>query len=497
MNSVGKFWLGRSIRMKILSYFFAVIILVSLFNVYLNNNNNKIMDQFNDTMINNYSINHLLELTTTNKEALNNYLRELNSDDKLLYLQSKKEMSQLISDLFLRLESLETYFILTAILNSSESYTEIWDKAIIERENSIETYYVNLYKGGDIEAYTEEYIQDLLHQSLAEGTELYNQLVKKEELMRSISMILIFAVTLIAMFIGVVSSNVIVKPIKKLATASLKISSGELNVDIIQKEAEDEIGVLTDSFNIMSKNITKYVTDLEQKVVIEKKLHIEELEVIRMEQLVKEAKFEALQSQINPHFLFNTLNTISRTAMFEEADTTMRLIQSLSNLFRYKLRSDSNLIRLDEEIQIIQEYIYLQKMRFKERLVFEIEYDELSKNVMIPIFSLQPIVENAIIHGIEPKVEGGKVSIKIHSHKDKKDLVTTILISDSGIGMSDERLDEVRSFELLNKNSIGIGNVYHRFMLTYGEQTNIWISSCQGEGTCVEFSFRKDSFYEE
>lgn len=490
MKSIRLFWRQLSIKIKLLSYFFVVISLVSLFNLYLNNNNNKIMDQFNDTMINYYSINQLLVLTEDNKASIELYLRELNTEDKDNYNLTKTEINNQIETLYTRFNSRETYFTLTAIANSTESYFKLWDGSIYEREQGIEAYYNNLYKGIDIERYTEEYIQDLLYLSLSEGTELYNQLAREAELMKSISIILIIGVTLFAMLIGVLFSNALVKPIKKLAKASLRISSGDLDVKPIESVSEDEVGVLADSFNTMSKSIKKYVTDLEQTVVIEKKLHEEELEVIRMEQLVNEAQFKALQSQINPHFLFNTLNTISRTAMFEEADNTMTLIQALSSLFRYKLRSDSDLITLEEEIAISHEYVYLQQMRFKERLKFEVIIDDASKQVEIPIFSLQPIVENAIIHGIEPKVEGGLVRIKVSTKSYADYDETRIRITDSGIGIDQQRLQKVRDFEL-NNDSIGVGNVYHRFRIIFGEDTKFRILSKQGLGTMVEFKFRK------
>lgn len=490
MISIKVFWRQISIKTKFLSYFFVVILLLSLFNLYLNNNNNKIMDQFNETMINYYSINQLLELTEDNKTSLQSYLKELNPEDKDKYQRTKSAIDIQIERLYERSNSRELYFTLTAIANSTASYFDLWDSAIVERENKVDEYYIKLYEGEDIERYTEEYISDLLYQSLSEGTELYNQLSEEAELMKSISIILIFGVTIVAMLIGVLFSNTLVRPIKKLAKASLRISSGDLEVEPIDTVSEDEVGVLTKSFNIMSKSIKEYVNDLEQKVIIEKKLHEEELEVVRMEHLVNEAQFKALQSQINPHFLFNTLNTISRTAMFEEADNTMKLIQSLSSLFRYKLRNDSDLIRIDEEVDISNEYIYLQQMRFKERLNFEIHVDEDSKKVLIPIFSLQPIVENAIIHGIEPKVEGGTVRIKIITkiYNDYKE--TRIRITDTGVGIDQDRLRKVRDFEL-NNNSIGVGNVYHRLMLTYGEETVFRILSKPGLGTMVEFKFRE------
>jgi sensor histidine kinase YesM len=245
----------------------------------------------------------------------------------------------------------------------------------------------------------------------------------------------------------------------------------------------------------MSANIRKSVQDLKQKVEIEKKLHEEELKIVRMEQLVKEARFEALQSQINPHFLFNALNTISRTAMFENADKSVKLTRTLSNLFRYRLRQKSAIVPMSEELYIIGEYIYLQKVRFGDRLDYIEDVSEACKAVPVPVFLFQPLVENAIIHGIEPKVQGGKIRIKAMVRVDctGQELIV-IRITDTGIGMSKERLDQIKSFDVAAGNNIGVANVYHRLRMAGGQSSQLIIRSRMNEGTSIEIRFAKEAF---
>ena len=297
------------------------------------------------------------------------------------------------------------------------------------------------------------------------------------------------------MLIVMLLTNKLVNPIKKLAQSSMLMAQGDLDIEPLSIRSKDEIGVLADSFSIMSTNIRKYVQDLKQKAEIEKKLHEEELKIFRMEQLVKEARFEALQSQINPHFLFNTLNTISRTAMFENADKTVKLTRTLSNLFRYRLRQKNAIVPMEEELHIIGEYIYLQKVRFGDRLKYiECVTDEC-KQVFIPIFLFQPLVENAIIHGIEPKVEGGKIRIKAMTRVDGAgEEVVLVRITNTGIGMSREQLTRVRSFDVSAENSIGIANVYHRLRIAGGGSSQLTIRSRASGGTSIEIRFAKESF---
>ncbi|MCF8020882.1 MAG: histidine kinase [Vallitaleaceae bacterium] len=492
MKRLKDFWLHLSIKIKLIFYFFIVIAIISLFNLYLNNNNYRIVDQFDATMTNYYSINSLLVITSENKGLVASYLRELELEDRNTYEQKKMELMAKIDELEGSLTSTDAYFIIIAIRNASEAMYENWDQAIEEREQNVPTYFNAFYEGERIEIYVQSYVEDLLYLSLREGNALYNKLANEAKVMRQISIFLIAISALFTMFIGLFFVNSFINPIKNLASNSMRIASGDLNVEPIAIVSKDEVGILADSFNTMSHNIRRYVNDLKEKVVIEKRLHEEELEVVHMEQLLRESQFEALQSQINPHFLFNTLNTISRTAMFEEAEDTTKLIQALSNLFRYKLKNQSSVIHLQEELWITEEYIYLQKFRFKERLTYQIIADQGTKSVSVPIFMLQPIIENTIIHGIEPKVEGGKIRIKIKSREiDGKEWIT-LRITDTGIGMTPRRLKEVLSFTEMKHHSIGISNVYHRFMIMYQHKGSFKMMSKKGAGTCVEFKFERN-----
>lgn len=485
MDFIRRKWSNLPIRHKLLSYFFVVLFFVSMFNVYLNNNNYNTMDQFNETMTNYYKINELMVTTQSNYRQLDRYMKEKDQDALASYYNSVLEIEGLIEELYQRFDSQEAFFTIRAIDHSSKVYRQMWEESIQSRNLGEKEYYLPYYEGEDIYYYNIAYVQDLLYISLREGTQMYNVLVEKADIMRKISLALIVVVFGFAMFIGGVFSSYIVRPIKQLASASKEIAKGNLDVPAVAISRKDEVGVLADSFNIMSEAIRDYVVELEQKMVIEKKLHEEELAIIRMEQLLKESEFMALQSQINPHFLFNTLNTISRTAMFESADDTVSLIQALSNLFRYRIRNSGDSVTLHEEMDLIDQYVYLQKVRFKERLEYIKDIQCDLEEIMIPVFTLQPLVENAIIHGIEPKVEGGKLRIKI---KDRGDQVM-ITILDTGMGMAKEKVNHLIEASKDKKSErIGVANVFNRFMLYYDEVSTFKIMSKEGMGTMIRLS---------
>jgi sensor histidine kinase YesM len=416
-------------------------------------------------------------------------IRGVDAESSIGFMDTESQMLETIDTLFDRFTSREAYFSLNAIQNSFITYNALWRESIQERNDNVATYYEPYYEGEAIYEYTQGYIQELLYISLNEGTSLYNDVVKKSALTRRISLTLIVAVFLLALLFGWLFSTNLVKPIKALAKSSKEMAAGNLNVEAVQINTLDEVGVLAKSFNTMSSSIRDYIEDLKQKVVIEKKLHEEELAIIRMEQLLQDAEFQALQSQINPHFLFNTLNTISRTAMFEEAEDTVKLIQALSNIFRYRIRNTGDTITLKEELWLIQEYVYLQKVRFKDRIDFSVVTKGDLESVIIPIFTLQPIIENAIIHGLEPKIEGGKLRVKIIVKKN----MTMIKMTDTGVGMEKEQLEALINNSKNHKASrIGVSNVYNRFKMHYGKKGKFCMYSRVGMGTMVKLRIYKE-----
>lgn len=479
-----EYWLKLSIKRKLLTYFFIISFVGAVVNLYLHTNNYKIMNEFNRNLMSYYMVNELLVEIRNNQVFAEDYLKNLNTESENKFIQTKDEIYRLIGELDEEFSSMESTFSINAIKYSSESYLSQWSNAIELRKNKESKYFIDYYDGMKIYHYTEKYVQDLLYIALDEGARFYNDLAEEYEAIRTLSLILIFITFTLSLFFGGIFSNYIVAPIKKLAESSAAIAKGKLDVDLLEVKSRDEVGILTDSFNHMSKSIRALVNSLKQKALIEKKLHEEEIELIKTQQLLQEAEFLALQSQINPHFLFNTLNTISRTAMFENAHDTSKLIIALSNIFRFSLRNTGKFISLKDELDVIEQYIYIQKFRFDERLNFDIQcYMDIS-DIYLPALLIQPLVENAIVHGIEPKIQGGRVRIKIY----KNDFATYIKVMDTGIGMTKEKIREILSEQeqkSKNRKSIGIKNVYHRFRQFFNDESQFIIQSKLGVGTII------------
>lgn len=184
---------------------------------------------------------------------------------------------------------------------------------------------------------------------------------------------------------------------------------------------------------------------------------------------------------INPHFLFNTLNCIARIAYFENSHTTEELIYCLSDLLRYNLRQGDQLQTIGAEIDNIEKYLYIQKVRFKNRLEYDINIPDDIKPFRIPYMVIQPIVENALIHGITPKRDGGKISIS--AEKYKKEIMISVM--DNGNGFPKDVLQNIEHPE--NKSELGLGfrNTDKRLKQYYGEQYGLNIVKSDFSGSTI------------
>ena len=277
----------------------------------------------------------------------------------------------------------------------------------------------------------------------------------------------------IVSLIALLLSNRITKPIQVLKDNMKLAEAGNFDIPIAPYY-KDEIGQLNRSFNVL---LTKLSLLLDEKY--------------KMGKEIKNAQLKALQNQINPHFLYNTLDLINLLAINGENEKIQDAIQSLSRFYRLSLNNGQDKTTLGQELDHVTEYVHIQNLRFDDRIKLCIDVD--SSLLDIPIFKLclQPIVENAIYHGIfESESQEGSISIGAHSEND--DVIITV--SDDGIGMPPEKLDGLLSAPPQNKKGgYGLYNINERIKLSYGPNYGITCESTQGHGTTITIKI-KNSF---
>ena len=200
---------------------------------------------------------------------------------------------------------------------------------------------------------------------------------------------------------------------------------------------------------------------------------------------LRKAEFELLQAQINPHFLYNTLDAIVWLAEAGEQRKVVSMVGSLSEFFRMSLNQGKDIVTIKEELQHIRSYLEIQQMRYQDILEYEIDIPQELFDDRIPKITIQPLVENALYHGIKNKRGGGKIQISGRVEND----CAIVQIRDNGIGITPERLKQIID-GMVNKvptesDIYGLYNVNERIRLDFGEKYGITIDSTHMEGTCV------------
>jgi two-component system, sensor histidine kinase YesM len=294
------------------------------------------------------------------------------------------------------------------------------------------------------------------------------------ELVRYAWLILIISITIALSFIIIFSNNLTGR-IKALVLSMSSIKDNNFNVTI-ESDDRDEIGILTRDFKGLIARIDKLINE-----VYLQKMSFQELELKQ-----RETEFLALQSQINPHFLFNTIESIRMNALSNGAIVTSDILESFGKLLRKSFDWSSRMVTIEQEISLIKSYIKIQKFRYNNRFDSEFFIEESLLQIRIPKFTIQPLVENAINHGLEMKKNHGLLTIRIIN----EDNICKIIVTDNGVGISKERLHEVKlalsmSDNFTTSTSIGLINVNQRIKLIYGNEYGLDIEGNIGEGTNV------------
>lgn len=295
-----------------------------------------------------------------------------------------------------------------------------------------------------------------------------------DEVMSSVNTIvyILFTCVIISLVLVVIVSfkfsRTLTNPIFKLKRLMKQAESGDLTVRF-NFEHNDEIGELGQSFNHMIARIDQLI----QMVYVE-------------QENKRTAEMKSLQEQIKPHFLYNTLDTISWMARDYDAEDIVRLVDALTNMFRIGLSHGKDIITVKEEITHVSNYLYIQKIRYKDKLNYVIHVDESLYAIEVPKLILQPLVENAIYHGVKAKRGGGTITIT--GVPEGENLVFTV--QDDGAGMPQEKVEELnrRMSErsvLDEQKSFGLFYIRERIQLCYGTGYGVHVESALGEGTRV------------
>jgi sensor histidine kinase YesM len=473
----------NSIQKKIWMLATFVLVIMAAIWTALTYYNQRTNNQYND-ILQRYL--HMNEVTTASQQmitAIKKYLITPNPANLTQFDLSKEKIRQAKYEVY-NLRNAENDFALTNYINLIDSFVETTDQSLkFQSEKDTEASTKAFSEATRISKYISEVTLTLLDKELKTYDRFYRNIIEQSVELKKLGIWLLLLITFLLLLFTYWFSLSITRPVLKLTQAAKELSRGRFDLQI-EVESNDEISFLAKMFDRMRININNLISEIQQKAQLENELQQNKL-------LLQESQLRSLQSQINPHFLFNTLNTLSKKAYLEGSEETSDLLVSVANLLRYSLKRLDRSVTLYEEVKVLQQYIHIQKARFTDRLQFHMEIDESCLHVQIPGLTLQPIVENAVIHAVEPKEDFGVIWLRVIDGAER----VTIEIEDDGPGMDELKIKQILEEHLVEQEGhstgIGFSNVVKRLRLFYGYDDVINIESISGSGTKVVLKIPK------
>ena len=249
---------------------------------------------------------------------------------------------------------------------------------------------------------------------------------------------------------------------------------------------EDELSQLSRTFVYMAQTISCQMHELQDKIDLTERLHTLKMQNISIKLMLAEKEMSLMQSMINPHFLFNCLGTISSMAILENAPNTQNISNKIARYLRSSMDLVGSYISLAEEIQLVKQYFYIQSLRFGDRIHCHVHCGEGCESAILPAMCLQPIVENAIIHGFKNRIQGGNIETLARQAEDGR---LYICVRDDGVGMGQEALErlrlEIRKPHQSHHRCLGLHSVVSQLEIAFPGQVSFTIESAPGRGTEV------------
>ncbi|SDK02949.1 sensor histidine kinase [Sediminibacillus albus] len=472
----------KTIRSKLIVYFFVFVVLFNIVSVSIYVSSNTLTSSYHSSFERFLLLNTISQSANKLYEDTKAYVMEQSEENSHAYYASRKQMKeneQQLQSILADDEQIQTKNYLNLIENIIYE-SEITTGFVLR--DDIERYTAHLKETESTASYIQETTLHLIDLELTEYQSLYLDLQDRNEAFRWFTLFVFTTTVMLAIFFAIWFSNGINKPIQTLTKAAREVSRGDFAGDPVDVRSNDELKLLGSSFNQMRANIHELINEIKDQS--------------EQERLMKELELKHLQNQVNPHFLFNTLNTISKMAYLEDAKSTSNLIDSTAALLRYSLGDIDKYVPLREEVRAVEEYLTIQKTRFTERIRFTVDVDESCLDLPVPRLTLQPLVENAFIHGVEEQEEGGTIQLHIYQKRE----AAIVEIQDNGKGMSADRIEAILSFSKEEGSShvghstgLGISNVIRRLQLFYRTEHVIEIDSELGQGTKIKLLLPKQN----
>lgn len=475
-----------SIRNKLLVIFMIPTIMLLSINAYINAEINTMIDDISGIYASNTMLNELQISLTQVHRYLETFLDTRDTEAIEGYLRNQQEFSNRLEQLNGRLLDDDSMITQKNIRSISEEYIRTADRAVEAKRGRNVVKYKEYYDDADrLFSYINSYIYSLNSRQLQCNSHNYEALFTSLKYSETANLTILCMTSALVTLLVFLLTRGITDPLQRLAEAAEQVANGSLVAEVSGPVTNDEVGIVTAAFNQMVVSLKDNMEQARQRIALESAMKEKQL---LMEAHLKDTQLKYLQSQINPHFLFNTLNACAQLAMLEGADRTYTYVQNVADFYRYNVRKKDGVATLAEEIGLVNNYIYIINVRFSGEIHFIKEIEEGVTDVPMPAMILQPLVENSINHGLRDVEWKKKIWLSVYRENDR----ICVSVRDNGIGISPEQTQSILNNDLngngLQEHTTGVGlrNVIGRLRLFYNRDDVMEITSTgSGMGTEV------------
>lgn len=478
-------WKNMSLQYKLVSIFAVTLLLIIGVNVVLFVNINFMMGRMEKIYVSNVNLDGLLGALEEVHSNMTEYLDTKSSDSLDAYYRSDQTFRDYLELFNSNTSSDEMLLSEKNITNLSMDYLKMVENTILaKRGRNVEQYSIYYEEACRKYDVVEKFIYSLNNARFRSNNKSYRVLLRSLSYLEIINVVLLILASVLAVFLIYLFTGTIISPLQELSNAAKQVSEGDFDVVVQPTDNEDEIGILSKTFAQMLDSIRRYVVQIRESIQKESAMKEKEL---MMEGQMKDAQLKYLQAQINPHFLFNSLNAGAQLAMLEGADKTTVFIDNMASFFRYNISKLEEDTTIDDELKMVDNYIYILNVRFAGDIHYEKKVDEDFGSIKVPSMIVQPLVENAVNYGIRD-IDREKI-IEISCTRTEEYIELSVW--DNGKGVSKERIEEILSGNYepdkasSHSNGVGLGNVMGRLSLYFGEDNLLDIRS-EGEDMGTE-----------
>ena len=452
----------------------AILFAVNIFFYMRINNSMKMMD---NVYAGNAQITELSRVFDQVHGSMYQYLKVKNSQSLMEYYQNESAFRDKLSELNDENVGGASQMLERTIREMSESYLDCTAETVAaKRGRNVELYKKRYEEATQLYGYINSQIDDLNNQLFKENSQTYVVLRSMLRYLEVTNTLIMLIVVAGGMYLLLSATRGMFRPLTDMAETAELVGQGNFHVKMPYTDSRNELGVVTRAFNTMVENLALYIA--RTKAGMEKEQQMMERELL-METHLKEAQLKFLQSQINPHFLFNSLNAGAQLAMMEDAEKTGIFVEKMADFFRYNVKKGEEDATLEEELEAVDNYIYILNVRFVGDIHFSKEVDASVEKVRVPSMILQPIVENAVNHGIRDIDWEGWIRLSVT----RDEAYVCIEVSDNGKGMTEEQIENVfqgnehSTPQEGDSTGIGMNNVISRLELYYEQKGLLQIYS--------------------